>query len=401
MNQAEAPVHDSADSRIDAAVEERVPAVSRRMLLRRAGVGVGSTAAAFWGGWGGVRGARATPPDVSADVDPGSLLSKLVRRITMGTSPAEMALANQFGYSGYLEYHLNYTAIDDSALQARLAPLTTLTMPYPQLILLPNGQVISELIEAVILRAVYSSRQLFERMVEFWTDHFNIDINKEADNYLKTIDDRDVIRQFALGTFPQLLDASAHSPAMLYYLDNTTSVAGNPNENYARELMELHTLGVDGGYTQTDVQEVARCFTGWTWFGRNGQPNAGTFRYNSSVHDNGQKIVLGHVIAAGGGMQDALTVLNILTNHPSCAAFIAKKLCRHLLADNVTQSVIDSVAAAYTQSGGDIKTMIRAALAPNVLHDAAPKYKRPFHHFMSAMRGLPTSIANTSGIRSL
>src|SRR5204863_7103044 len=130
-----------------------------------------------------------------------------------------------------------------------------------------DSEAISELIDATIIRSVFSARGLFQRMVEFWTDHFNININNGDDKWLKTIDDRDVIRANALGTFPALLSASAHSPAMLYYLDNYLSVNGNINENYARELMELHTLSVNGGYTQTDVVEVARCFTGWTFWG--------------------------------------------------------------------------------------------------------------------------------------
>jgi hypothetical protein len=362
-------------------------------LLRRAG-GIG----AFWG----AAESRSQPPtDVAADVDPGGLISKLARRITMGPTPTDLAQASSLGYGGYLEYHLNPGAIDDSALDARLATLTTLTMQPYQLYALTASQVINELTEAVILRSVLSKRQLFERVVEFWTDHFNIDITKEADTYLKTVDDRDVIRANALGTFPALLWASAHSPAMLQYLDNSSSVKGNPNENYAREIMELHTLGVDGGYTQQDVKEVARCFTGWGMFGRSTTDvRAGTFRFDLSKHDQNQKVVLGHTIPINGGMQDGLTVLNILSAHPSTARYIAGKLCRWFLGDSVPQGVIDSVAATYTTTGGDIKAMIRQALSPNVLFGAFPRYKRPYHLMVSAMRMLPTTITATSGLRS-
>jgi uncharacterized protein (DUF1800 family) len=245
-----------------------------------------------------------------------------------------------------------------------------------------------------------SKRQLSERMVEFWTDHFNIDILNGDDRYLKTVDDRDVIRAHALGGFPALLDASAHSPAMLLYLDNHVSVVGNPNENYARELMELHTMGADGGYTQQDVAEVARCFTGWGLFFRTGQPNAGTFRFNAAQHDNNQKTVLGNIIPAGGGINDGLTVLSILVNHPSTARYVSKKLCRWLLGENTPQSIVDSVAATYTATSGDIKAMIRTALTPNFLADAAPRYKRPFHHMVSALRALPSSIVTTTALRT-
>ncbi|HLP85206.1 MAG TPA: DUF1800 family protein, partial [Phycisphaerales bacterium] len=210
---------------------------SRRGLLALA-TGAAAVAAAM-------KTVSAQPVRVKGDVDPSSLLEKLVDRITFGVTPEELTLARQLGYQGYLEYHLNHLAIDDSAMDTRLAALTTLTMTYPQLLTQTFGFVRNELTEATLVRAVFSKRQLFERMVELWTDHFNIEI--ATVQYYKTADDRDVIRPNALGTFPNLLNASARSPAMLYYLNNDVSTAANPNENYARELMELHTLGVDGG----------------------------------------------------------------------------------------------------------------------------------------------------------
>ncbi|MGE3106798.1 MAG: DUF1800 domain-containing protein [Phycisphaerales bacterium] len=374
---------------------DRRGTVSRRAMF----AGGGAALAAFWNAALPAR-ARTGPPEVSADVDPGSILAKLVRRTTMGITGAELARAQTLGYEAYLEYQLDHTAIDDSALSAMLAPLTTLTMQPFELAQQQGGTIISQLIQAVILRGVFSNRQLFERMVEFWTDHFSIDISDGDFAYLKAVDDRDVIRANALSTFPQILSASAHSPAMLRYLDNATSVAGNPNENYARELLELHTLGVDGGYTQQDVVEVARCLTGWTFYNRNAGNNTGLFRYNNLVHDNGQKIVLGNIIPAGGGMQDGVTVLDILVNHPSTALFIAKKLCRRFLSEDPPQSVVADVAATYTATGGDIKAMIRAMLKPNVLADAEPKYKRPFHILTSMMRVLPVSIASTNTLRT-
>lgn len=370
--------------------------VSRRSLFS----GGGAALAAFWG-TASQAVARSGPPEVAADVDPGSLLAKLVRRTTLGISQTELNRAVSLGYSGFLEYHLNHLAINDAAVDAVLNDLDTLTMQPYQLFPLQAGQVVTELMQALFVRAVFSNRQLFERMVEFWTDHFNIDITNELDQFYKTVDDREVVRTHALNTFPAILSASAHSPAMLYYLNNDLSVAGNPNENYARELMELHTMGVDGGYTQTDVVEVARCFTGWTIYGRGGTGMlAGTFRYNNAIHDNAQKIVLGNIIPAGGGMQDAITVLNILTNHPSTAQFISRKLCVRLLAEDPPQSIVNTVAATYTATGGDIKAMIRAALAPNILADAALKYKRPFHIMTSALRTLPCTIASAAGLRN-
>lgn len=374
---------------------------TRRLMSRRAMFTGAAALASFWGASQRRAFGRPDPVDVPADIDPGSVLVKLIRRATFGFSEAELASATALGYSGYLESQLDHLSIDDSDLANRLSGLSTLTMDYNQLLALNNAnQVINEITEAAILRAIFSRRQLYERVVEFWTDHFNIDINNAADTYLKPIDDRDVIRPFALTTFAQLLSASAHSPAMLYYLNNDISVAGNPNENYARELLELHTLGVDGGYTQQDVVEVARCFTGWTWYSRNAGALNGTFRYNGTVHDQGQKTVLGHTIPAAGGILDGIQVLQILADHPNTARFIAGKLCRRFVSEDVSQATIDHVASVYTQTGGDIKSILRAVLAPNIQAAAAPKYKRPFHAFVSALRALPATVLATSSLRS-
>src|SRR5260221_1503062 len=197
--------------------------------------------------------------------------------------------------------------------------------------------VVTELQRAKLLRAVYSERQLYELMVDFWENHFSIFANKDDDRYLLTGYDRETIRPFAMGRFRDLLGATAHSPAMLFYLDNWRSsvprpyaatkdkpagVDGGVNENYARELMELHTLGVDGGYTQKDVQEVARCFTGWTIQKPNEQ---GLFLYRPGLHDDGEKIVLGHKILPGGGPADGERGMDILATTARPARFIALK----------------------------------------------------------------------------
>src|SRR5712692_4635077 len=180
-------------------------------------------------------------------------------------------------------------------------------------------------------------------MVHFWTDHFNIDSSKAECKWLKAADDRDVIRPHAMGRFPDLLRASALSPAMLWYLDGRFNRKRDgddkPNENYARELLELHTLGVHGGYTQRDVMEVARCLTGWTletrpfWLSHAIRPR-NAFWFDSARHDDGEKIVLGHRIPPGGGEKDGDRVLDILAQHPATARFIATKICRHFLGDD-------------------------------------------------------------------
>lgn len=321
-------------------------------------------------------------------------------------------------------------------------------------------RITAELQASRILRAVYSERQLQEVMVDFWTNHFNVFAGKGADRWLLVSYDRDTIRPHAMGSFSDLLLATAQSPAMLFYLDNFQSVSPNAptgpgyfgnqrpgaqrnplaqlmrggaqdrptprmtndpqqqrpqqqarrgiNENYARELMELHTLGVDGGYTQKDVQEVARCFTGWTIFAPRGggaaaqammngpradmlRENAGRFFFNPRVHDDGEKIVLGHKIRSGGGIKDGLTVLDILAHQPATAKFIATKLVRHFVSDNPPPALVDRVAATFLKSNGDIRETLRAIFfSPEFNSPEAyrAKVKRPFELAISAIRTL-------------
>ncbi len=324
-------------------------------------------------------------------------------------------------------------------------------------------RITGELQASRILRAVYSERQLQEVMVDFWTNHFNVFAGKGADRWLLVSYDRDTIRPNSMGKFSDLLLATAQSPAMLFYLDNFQSVSpgaqlggGNRlrtqrgilaqllmadrdknrpqvrmsndpeqqrpqqqarrgiNENYARELMELHTLGVEGGYTQKDVQEVARCFTGWTIFAPRGgraaaqatmngsradmlRENAGKFFFNPRAHDDGEKVVLGHKIPAGGGIKDGLMVLDILAHNPATAKFIATKLVRYFVSDDPPAALVDRVAATFTKSDGDIREMLRAIFfSPefNAPEAYRAKVKRPFELAISAIRTLG---ADTNG----
>ena len=317
---------------------------------------------------------------------------------------------------------------------------------YKENNLRPAQFLTGELQMSRILRAVYSERQLQEVMVDFWTNHFNVFAAKGADRWLLTSYDRDTIRPHTLGKFYDLLVADAQSPAMLFYLDNFQSVSPNAqlqqqrpgairqlnprlmsnnpqqqtpqqnrqprgiNENYARELMELHTLGVDGGYTQKDVQEVARCFTGWTIFqprgggaaaaalmGRDARDNAGKFIFRPGVHDNGEKIVLGHKIPAGGGEKDGLMVLDIVAHHPATAKFIATKLVRRFVSDDPPPALVDRVAQTFTKTDGDIREVLKAIFSSPEFNSAEAyraKVKRPFELAVSAVRTLG---ADTNG----
>ena len=306
-------------------------------------------------------------------------------------------------------------------------------------------RIISELQTSRILRAAYSERQLQEVMVDFWSNHFNVFAGKGADRWLLMSYDRDTIRPNALGKFEDLLAATAQSPAMLFYLDNFQSVSPNAqqgrrgsqrlraaimnrnagsqgapssrtaqpqiqqarrgiNENYARELMELHTLGVDGGYTQKDVQEVARCFTGWTifaprgagaaaqrLFGEAARERAGTFFFNPRVHDNGEKIVLGQKIPAGGGFEDGLMVLDILAKHPATAKFISTKLVQYFVNDTPPSALVERVAATFTKTSGDIRQTLKTIFMSSEFNSPEAyraKVKRPFELAISAVRTL-------------
>lgn len=369
---------------------------SRRGALKRA---LGTLAAL--GGGGAAEELRAEPNEVPADIDPGALLPKLARRITQGATPDELLIASTLGYRGYLEFHLAPELIDDSEIEERLLAYPRLTRTFADLYQTNQEYLVRRDMASVkVLRSIYSKRQLFERMVEFWTDHFHVDMNTNFGGYFKAVDDREVIRPNALGNFPAFLRAMTISPSMLSYLTNTLNSASHPNENLARELMELHTMGVNSGYTQNDVQEVARCFTGWTITPTNQPGTGGLFRFNAEEHDDNDKLVLGTLIPGGGGMQEGYTVLRILSEHPATARFIATKLCRWLLQEQPPRTVIDSVAAAYTRTGGDIKAMIRATLTPNALYAAPKKYKRPFHLVTSAMRLLGSQIGDTYFILS-
>ncbi|WP_396222487.1 DUF1800 domain-containing protein [Gemmatimonas sp.] len=334
--------------------------------------------------------ARVAPPSPWADAR-----VRLVRRATYGPRAADIADVRAVGYQRWLNDQVTMR-IDDSTVDAEVAARwPNLSRNGIDLVNVNAGTLRTELQAATLHRATFSRRQLYERMVEFWTDHFSIDIEKVG--YLKVLDDREVIRKHALGKFSDLLKASAKSPAMLAYLDQNLSRAGAPNQNYVRELMELHTLGVDGGYTQQDVDELARVFTGWTIAG------AGDFAFNASRHDFGAKTVLGTTIPAASpstgaeGVKEGELMLDVLLKHPSTGRFLATKLLKWFVTPEPTTEQIDAVAGAYRATGGDIKRMVRATLNEGWLAQAPLKLKRPFHLVASALRGTSAVVANISG----
>ncbi|MGH9161317.1 MAG: DUF1800 domain-containing protein [Vicinamibacteraceae bacterium] len=271
-----------------------------------------------------------------------------------------------------------------------------------------------ELAQQKLLRATYGERQLQELLVDFWFNHFNVFGGGNTYAYV-TEYERDVIRPHALGKFRDLLGATAHSPAMLRYLDNWRSVGPNAqgrlrpdrprapraqqppkekaglNENYARELMELHTLGVEGGYTQRDVIEVAKCFTGWT----TRQPKqGGEAFFNPRMHEPGTKHVLGQEIDAGGE-GDGEEVLDVLAQHPSTATFIATKLARRFVADDPPEALVERTAQRFRETDGDIRETVRTIVTSPEFFDAAAhraKVKSPFEFVVSALRATEAHV---------
>jgi hypothetical protein len=275
----------------------------------------------------------------------------------------------------------------------------------------PISVIISELQQAKLLRALYSERQLQEVMTDFWFNHFNVYLNKDADQYLVTAYERDVIRAHALGKFKDLLVATAQSPAMLYYLDNWLSMGpkspaaiaankGKPgqsvsglNENYGREIMELHTLSVNGGYTQHDVTELARVLTGWTI-----QPleQGGAFQFDLKKHDPGDKVLLGQTVPENGE-NEGMQILDMLAHHPNTAKFIAKKLAMRFVADDPPPALVDRMAQKFLATDGDIREVLRTMFKSPEFWSTKTyraKVKTPFEFVVSSLRATGTDLTN-------
>jgi uncharacterized protein (DUF1800 family) len=363
-----------------------------------------------------------------AAVDRASILHAL-QRLTYGPRPGDVERVEAIGLEAWLERQLDPVRVDDGATDTALAAFPTLTMSiadlhreYPRrdeqnFAAGKNGggeaappyrrpvRIAGELQAARMLRAVRSERQLQEVMVDFWANHFNVFVGKGELRWYTTAWEREVIRPHALGRFPELLRATARHPAMLFYLDNWLSAQGNYvlragpnagrrsglNENYARELMELHTLGVDGGYTQQDVTEVARAFTGWTIE----RPRVeARFVFRPAMHDHGGKAVLGRPLRRGGE-RDGEEVLDLLARHPATARFVAGKLVRRFVADDPPPALVERVAAVYRDTGGDVRAMLRTIVgspefrAPEA---AGVKIKKPSELVASAARAVGATV---------
>lgn len=332
----------------------------------------------------------------------------LLSRCAYGPRPGDREAVTQIGgIDAWIAAQLQPAGIDDQWCDLQLWGRETLTADWFESREWRKELTYDELAAMTVIRAVNSKRQLLEVMVGFWTDHLNIAIDKDACQQWKIPDDREVLRKHALGKFPDLIRASALSPAMLVYLDQRDNkfrafqalegTPDKPNENYARELLELHTLGVHGGYTQQDVMEAARCLTGWT-VATNGWGRGKPY-FNKDWHDGGDKVVLGHAIKAGGGERDLERLLEIVCLHPSTATHLATKLCRRFVADEPPAGLVESAAAVFLKTGGDIVEVLKVILHSTEFRNTrGNRVKRPFRYVVSAMRALG---ADTDGGRPI
>ncbi|WP_374583410.1 DUF1800 domain-containing protein [Pseudoduganella sp.] len=321
----------------------------------------------------------------------------VLNRLAYGPRPGDIEKLRQVGVQAYMEEQLNPPPLPP-ALAQRLDQLETLKWSAGEALArfqeargMEQGarrevvaQMASEAAEARLLRAIESPRQLEEVMVDFWYNHFNVFAGKGQDRALVASYERDAIRPYVFGSFRQMLGATARHPAMLFYLDNWVSKAGGLNENYARELMELHTLGVDGGYTQKDVTELARMLTGWTYAPR----RDAQFVFDPRRHDNGAKTWLGKPVTVRG-VAEGEYALDVLAAHPATARHISRKLAQYFVADTPPPALVERMAQTWSASNGDIRSVLRTLFASQEFMDqqyAGAKFKTPYQYVVSASR---------------
>jgi uncharacterized protein (DUF1800 family) len=359
----------------------------------------------------------------------------VLNRLSLGIRPGEIEQVQKIGVERYIQQQLNPDSIQESTtLTERIAKLETINLspsdrlqyvfkqqvdgqkPTPEVIKnqkLQSRKIINQAVESRLSRAIYSQRQLNEVMVDFWYNHFNVYADKGVERFWIGAYEQQAIRPHVLGKFSDLLAATARHPSMLYYLDNWRNTAPNPNkkgrsqglnENYARELMELHTLGVDGGYKQGDVIALARIFTGWG-FKQPSQkvPDGYNFRFNSNRHDFGDKLFLNQKIV-GSGIAEGEQALNLLSRHPSTARHISFKLAQYFVTDNPPKSLTDLLSKRFIATDGDIKLVLNTLFnSPEFWNSKyyGTKFKTPYQYAISSLRSTETDVNNVGILSSL
>jgi len=344
--------------------------------------------------------AAAAPPPTPANER--QRAEHVLNRLAFGARPGDVDRLLAIGIDRWIAQQLQPERIDDAALEQRVAQYSRIDRDAEP------REVLRDLTAEKLIRAAESERQLNEVVVDFWMNHFNVFAGKARKLGLTPAYERETIRPHVWGRFEDLLLATAKSPAMLVYLDNARSVAapehravrpqnakrGGLNENYARELLELHTLGVDGGYTQQDVTELARALTGWSI----GKPEQGSnFVFRRAMHDRGAKTILGIRLPAGGGMEEGERILHLLATHPSTARHIATKLAQRFVADDPPAALVDRVAGRFLATGGDLRETVKAVITSAEFRDAryaGAKMKSPFEYTVSVVRAAGATIRN-------
>jgi uncharacterized protein (DUF1800 family) len=363
----------------------------------------------------------------AAPLAPGQQAVHVLNRLAFGPRPGDVERVQRMGVQQYIDEQLHPDSIAlPPALSARLASLETVGRSpgaalgdylelrkevrneeegAKQRRRIEQGRAAREEAEARLLRAIESPRQLEEVMVDFWFNHFNVYAGKGIDRALVSSYERDAIRPYALGSFRSLLGATAKHPAMLFYLDNVVSSAPRPNakgraqglnENYARELMELHTLGVDGGYTQRDVTELARMLTGWTFEQRRLVRDGETFRFDAGRHDKGAKTWLGQEIAPGGQAEGEYA-LDVLAMHPATARHVSFQLAQYFVSDAPPPALVERMAQTWLASRGDIRAVLKTLFSSSEFMDdaaAGAKFKTPYQFVVSAARASSAPLEN-------
>jgi len=321
----------------------------------------------------------------------------LLNRAGFGPRPGQVKEVLTQGLEAYIKDQLHPTP--DPYVERRLRPFRTLGLGVTEVLGIYHAdakkipQIIDEFYTAKMIRAVHSKNQLQEALVDFWFNHFNVNLPDMFVRQAVSSYERDAIRPHVLGKFGDLLRATAAHPAMLYYLDNYLSKKNEEvdgklvrglNENYGRELLELHTLGVDAGYTQEHVVDASRCFTGWTL----DDLKTGRFVFRAKDHDTGGKEVFGLKVPAGGGKEDADKLLDYLSVHPATGRFVSRKLARRFVADDPPESLVDSCAKTFVATGGDIPQVLHTLFTSREFWDEAgkPKLKTPVEYVFSALR---------------
>ena len=318
-----------------------------------------------------------------------SQIPLLLARATFGYTPREAERVRHLGHDPWLAEQLQPDQIDDSALETRLEEWPWLAADTrfivetesfdPQLML-------SQFKGVRFLRAVTSKRQVFERATDYWSDHFNVYVGVLT----RVWDDTRCWRPNVLGKFADLLIAVARSASMIFYLDNHTNTAGTANQNLAREILELHTLGADGPYTETDVRELARALTGWTFQYNYSSPEFGGFWFDESAHDDGPKEILGISFPAGGGDADVMAVLQHLARMPETADYVVRRMAQWYHGENAPVKVIEAAAVRWHETDGDLREVLRSLLSEDSIHQVAAagghKFRRPFEWLTAVYR---------------